>query len=441
MTVSPSLRVLSASLLALLVGGALLAGCDVLEVDNPNSLVEEDLEDPTAAPAIANGALSSLAEGASTVLAPYSAATDELTWTGTRDAWEQLVFGEVTDPLNEFSDAAFSQIAEARWTADEAIRRLETFRDDDRLSDATPLIRSYVYGALAYITIADTFEDFALSDRREAAPPVGEDNMNTLYETAIDYLDKGVQLARETGHSTWETRALAVRARAHFALAKWGKLHPLDPGDPLVQSTAAAEDAQAVLDRVGPEADWRYALPVEPGTPENDVAFQVNERLELRFGDAYVVPTDGEDDTRVERIRLEDPIDEVPAPFLQEEIAAFEQAGQYADVPVASAREMHLILAEHALAQNDPQNDQSGFRTHVNNLRALDDLTPYTDQLSARDLLLHSRRVNLFLQGRRLADHYRFDRPAPEWNNATLGAFFPITITEIRANPNLSLDS
>jgi hypothetical protein len=424
------------SLLVFFAGGLLLAGCDVLEVDNPNSLVEEDLDDPTAAPAIANGALSTLAEGTSTVLAPYSAATDELTWTGTRDAWEQLVFGEVTDPLNEFSDGAFNQIAEARWTADEAIRRLERFQEEGRLSEATPLIRSYVYGALAYVVIGETFENFALSDRREAVPPVGEENMDSLYETAIGYLDQGIQLARETGHSTWETRALALRARAHFALAKWGKLHPLNTSDPLVQSTAAAEDAQAVLDRVGTE-DWRYALPVEPGTPENEMAFQVNERLELRFGDAYVVPTDDEDDTRVERIRLEDPIDEEPAPYLEDEIAAFEQAGQYADIPVASAREMYLIRAEHALAQND----RDGFRTHINDLRALDGLTPYDDQLPARDLLLHSRRVNLFLQGRRLADHYRFEQPAPEWNNATPGAFFPITITEIRANPHIDLDS
>lgn len=437
MTVFSSTRPLFVSLLALLAGGVLLVGCDVLEVDNPNSLVEEDLEDPTAAPAIANGALSTLAEGTSTVLAPYSAATDELTWTGTRDAWEQLVFGEVTDPLNEFSDGAFNQIAEARWTADEAIRRLEGFREEGRLSEATPLIRSYVYGALAYVVIGDTFENFALSDRREAAPPVGAENMDSLYETAIGYLDQGIQLARATGHSTWLTRALALRARAHFALAKWQKLHPLDTSDPLVQSTAAAEDAQAVLDRLGDGADWRYALPVEPGTPENEMAFQVNERLELRFGDAYVVPTDAAENTRVGRVRLEDPIDAEPAPYLEAQIAAFEQAGQYADVPVVSSREMHLIRAEHALAQGD----QGGFRTHINDLRALDGLTPYEDQLPARDLLVHSRRVNLFLQGRRLADHYRFDQSAPEWNNATPGAFFPITITEIRANPHIDLDS
>ena len=411
-----------------------MTGCDALEVDNPNSLVEEDLGNPTAAPAIANGALTTLTQGIGTVLGPYSAATDELTWTGTRDAWEQLVFGEVTDPLNEFSDAAFGAIAEARWTADAAIQRLEGFRDEGRLSSTQPLIRSYVYGALAYITIADAYENFALSDRQEAAQPVGEENMNTLYQTAIDYLDRAVTLAQNAGDTTWETRALAVRARAHYALALWAKLHPLDVDAPLVQSDAAVADAQAVLDRVG-TTDWRYELEVTPSTPENDVAFQVNERLELRIGDTYIVPTD--EGNRVERVRLEDPIDDVPAPSLQSAITSFVEAGQYADIPVVSVREMYLILAEDALARNDAP----AFETHINDLRGLDGLTAYADQLPAEELLRHSRQVNLFLQGRRLADHYRFETASPTWNNATPGAFFPITITEIRANPYIELDA
>jgi hypothetical protein len=49
--------------------------------------------------------------------------------------------------------------------------------------------------------------------------------------------------------------------------------------------------------------------------------------------------------------------------------------------------------------------------------------------------------VNLFLQGRRLADHYRFDDPSPEWNpeaKSDDGTFLPIAITEVRSNPNIN---
>ena len=57
-------------------------------------------------------------------------------------------------------------------------------------------------------------------------------------------------------------------------------------------------------------------------------------------------------------------------------------------------------------------------------------------------LLLYSRRVNLFLQGRRLSDHYRFASPSEYWISTSIattapGEFFPITISEIQANPNI----
>jgi hypothetical protein len=97
---------------------------------------------------------------------------------------------------------------------------------------------------------------------------------------------------------------------------------------------------------------------------------------------------------------------------------------------------MYLILAEAALAGNG----NLDFETQINNLRALDELPSYTGQVDAQDLLEQSREVNLFLQGRRLADHYRFGDPAAQWggNRDDPGTFFPITLTEIRANPNLS---
>ena len=96
-----------------------------------------------------------------------------------------------------------------------------------------------------------------------------------------------------------------------------------------------------------------------------------------------------------------------------------------------------LILAEAALSQGD----DAGFMTQINALRALDSkLSAYSGQVDAMTLLKHSRRVNLFLQGRRIADHYRFEESATDWQSSTdavvnPGTFFPITITEIRANP------
>lgn len=409
-----------------------LSGCDMLKVNNPNSLVEGDLDNPAAASSIANGAEAIVTDALGSLLAPYSTATDELTWIGTRDAWEQLDQGEVDDPINEFADGAFRSVSEARWTADNAILRLERFREEGTLNSTLPLLRSYVYGAIIYLSIADAFDDFVISDRRDASPPIGEGNMQQLHDTAIGYLNNGLALADDG--SEWEIRLLALRARARYSKALWEKLNPdVNTTDPRVQSTEAAEDARDALDIIGSGNDWNYQLETTPDTPSNSMAYQVNERLELRFGDAYIQPT--EDGTKVDSVRLEDPIDGVPAPYLVTTINEFVEENQYADVTVASARELHLIIAEDALARSVDQD----FEDAINALRSLDELSDYTGQIPALDLLKHSRRVNLFIQGRRLADLYRFEEDSPEWtsNRVTGGAFFPITATEIRANPNI----
>ena len=76
------------------------------------------------------------------------------------------------------------------------------------------------------------------------------------------------------------------------------------------------------------------------------------------------------------------------------------------------ARTPHLDwLAENALATGD----NAGFTVRINNLRALDALTPYTGQVSALDILINSRQANLFLGGRRLADLYRFGVFSVSW--------------------------
>lgn len=410
-----------------------LSACNILEVENPNSLTEENLQNPAAAPSLANGAEATLTNALGSLLASYSTVTDELTWIGTRDGWLLLDQGETTDPINEFIDSAYRSVSEARWTADNTIQRLETFRDEGTLQNATPLVRSYLYGAVIYLSITDAFDNFVISDRQDAGSPVGEENLAQLIDTAIEYLNRGIELADDG--SEWKTRLLAVRSRAHYSKALWEKLNPeINLDNPFVQSIEAAEDAEEALARIGLQNDWRYDLLVGPETPSNSLAFQVNERLELRIGNTYAQPTP--DNTRAESVDVYDPLDNIPAPYLEQEIDAFVAANQYADIPVISARELHLIIAENAIAANN----NGAFSTAINHLRNLDGLSSYSGQTDAAELLKHSRQVNLFLRGRRLADLYRFQEDSPEWATArvTRGAFFPITISEINSNPNVN---
>lgn len=431
-----------APLLVLGVAAA-LAGCsDPLSVDNPNNLTQDDLDNPAAATALVNGVLATVTEGIGRIAAPYAVATDELHWVGSRDAWSQLDYGFLSDPANAFTDAAFPYVAEARWLADEAIRKLSAWDEDGALRDRRDLARAYLYGGIIYITIADVFDDFAFSDRLEPAPPVGENEMGLVYDTAVAYLDRGLALSRELGLADLELRMLALRARATFTRAVWGKLNPkgATPAEPLVADADAVEDARAVLDRIGTASDWSYELDYSAATVSSGIAFAVNERGELQIGSDYVA-LDPEDAATIEGVRLPDPLTGEPDPVIEAALSTFLDAGAYAPFTVVSARELHLILAEAALADRRTED----AARHINHVRALDGLPgfdPERDAISARELLQHERRVNLFLQARRLADLYRFGEQAEGWQAdsdavTAPGTFLPIPATERRANPHL----
>jgi hypothetical protein len=409
-------------LLAIAVAGSL--GCeDPLEVDNPNSLVEKDLADPRASTAIANGALATTAQGVAFVLAPYTTATDEGTWIGSRDAWRQLNFGNVTDIQNEFVDGAWPFINEGRWMADKAVEQLSAFDQEGTIPDRSDLGRAYLYAAMVRVFIADMFDDFVFSNRTEPAPAVGEDNMYTVYDKAIELAGKALDVARSEGNSELERRALGLRARAKHAKAVWQLLNPKGstPSEPYV--SAGADDAAAALALMDP--DYRWQLFYGVGREWNNWAWQVNGRKEL----AVVSPLP------------QDPIDGIEDPRIAAAVEEFTDTDRwggtnYSPVTVISAREMHLIIAESLLANGDA----AGARTHMNVVRAMDGLTALDGQISEGEMLQHERRANLFMQGRRLADMYRFGIKDPEWQTTSdayniPGSFFPITIRERRANP------
>jgi len=80
------------------------------------------------------------------------------------------------------------------------------------------------------------------------------------------------------------------------------------------------------------------------------------------------------------------------------------------------------------------------FRTRINAVRAVDALPAWDGTTPpARDMLIHERRVNLFLQTRRLHDMYRFGLKADRWLPNSVAAlkacFFPITAIERQSNP------
>lgn len=421
-----------------LLGSVWLTSCsDLLQADNPNNLLEEDLGDPRAFNSMVNGAQSVVTRALANILMPYCDATDEMIWVGSRDAWQQLNLGNFDDINNEFTDAAFFYVAEARWWTDDVIKRGEAF--DVKTIKTDDLARAYVYGAITYITIADMFDDFVISsNKQEPGPAVGPANMGSLYDKAITYLDKANALKANN------FEIISLLARAHQAKSIWSKVNPVDTNNPLVSNAQAATFAAQAL-TIAAGADKYFKLDVVPAARPGGlpIASEVNSRLESRISDTYIIP-DGKRVAAIDSgdpaksISLKDPIDNVADPGVYKIVKDFATSVLDFDFVITSSREMHLILAEDALAKGD----MDGFTTYINNLRTMDKLTAYSAQIDAKALLIHERKANLLLQGRRMLDHYRFNDPAPEWLATSTavtksGTFFPITISEIRANPNL----
>lgn len=439
----------------LAVGALAGAGCGVLDVDNPNNVVSTALQVPEAAAPLATGAVGLSIRALNAMLDVYGTASDELDWVGSQEGFNQLDVGNVSNPGLQFSDNGFLQMSTARYTGDLAIRNLAAFDAKAQLPNRNDLATSYLYSALNYVTIGDMFDDFPVaSDAATSAGPVGEGRMSVVYDTAVAYLDRGLLVATATNNAALRTQILAMRARAKYSRALWAKLNPptKQPGaalavaNPLVNDAGAVADATAALALMG-TADYTLTVtPTSTGTAGNNLGNDLNSRREVRIGQAYATPdpaAQGLNRTLIANgqpvIALNDPITGQPDLALRARVSTLINGGNFLPIIVVSAREMQLILAEAALAQGNT----AEFTTRVNTVRAfVAGRTPYAGTgVAPQDLLVHERRVNLFMQGRRLSDMYRFGQRDPRWQQTsfaytTRGCFFPITLTERQANLN-----
>ena len=420
-------------LIALMTAG----GCNILDVSNPNNVIEDALENPTAAEAEVNGSVAQTQQALLMMYGYIESASDNIEWVGSLDGMHEINIGNVRNPFNEFSDDADRAMNPARWLANQTVVRLEAFQADGKLADLTQLARANLFDAIVYDHVANFYDNFVItSDRMEAGPPVGAGNMVTLYDSALAAIDRGLALV---DGGELRGQLYAMRARTRFDRAVWQKLNPSGqtPADPLVNDPAAAADADSALAILG--TDYWFQLSQEDG----DLGFGncsfascVNSRKEIRFNPA-IVSYDYPNDAVT--VALEDPINGVPDPVIGSIVAEFAAAQDRSPITVTSSRAMLLIKAENALANSN----SGGFASSINAIRSLDGLTAWSGQVSADSILKYERHVNLYLQGRRLNDMYRFGETSPFWtpeSNASQcpGSLFSISKTERATNPNVT---
>ena len=422
-----------------------VAACSVFdtEVKNPNAVEEGALGDPASASILAIGLTNGVTRAFTSVYGPYAVASDELTWSGSRENWGALDEGDVSKPDNEYTDAAYPFISEARWNANYVIDKLETFDKAGTLRNRIDLARTYIMAGIVYMSIGELYDDFVLaSDRTTAADSVGAANMVTLFDSATNYFTKALAVATAINNTEMRGQALGLRARSKFSKAVWKTLKPArtTPANPLVNDSEASADAVAAIALMS--GNYRYRLtPGTANTGTNNFGSEMNSRQEIRAGSEYVNPDPARNNLTplagIAGIKLKDPVTNAADPVTAKNIdeCCRVASGSNIGVTVTSAKEMHLILAEAALATGNA----TEFRTRINTVRTLEALPAWDGATpSARDMLIHSRRVNLFLQGRRLHDLYRFGLKADRWLPTSVASrkacFFPIARIERQSN-------
>ncbi|MCC7051688.1 MAG: hypothetical protein IT355_00385 [Gemmatimonadaceae bacterium] len=426
---------------ALLLGAsATLAGCGLFNTDvsNVNAVTEEALADPAAATSMVNGLGGALQNAVNGLVGISGAASDELQWAGSREYWNLLDGGDIGDPVNEYSNGTYPYVSQARWQGDFTVAKLEAF--GTALPKREDLARAYIFAGTAYLVIGENYEDFIIaSDRTNSGVSVGEANMQVTLDSAVAYFTKAATLAATLSNAELQRQALGMRARAKFSKAVWTKLRAPRgfPSAPLVNDAGASADAAAALTAMG-AGSYRFKL---TSTAQNNggyfnTGFEMNQRLELRAGAPYVNGTATVVDAGIAGIKLTDPVGGAPDATLATMIneCCRQSSGQFLGYTLTSAREMYLILAEAALAAGNTPD----FTTNINLARAIDSKPAWAGTPAAQEILIHERRVGLFMQGRRLHDHYRFNLPADRWlpiNAATKRpCFFPISFDERTQN-------
>lgn len=417
-----------------------LLGCgNLLEVENPNSFRGEDVEVPANAEALVNGAQFFLHGGIDFSTLTAAIVTDEMDFVGGFDSGRELEQGKLSNAYNSFTNLAMPLMGQARWLADEAVKILERQQADGTLLNPLNLAKAYLWAAVARTSIADLYDDWTLSDRDSAAAPVGEAAMGGFYDTAIDYLNKGLAIA--TGRDAALALTIrAMRARASFGRAIWDLVgqRPISASH-LVSATSsyttnAVTDAQAVL-AAAPTATWNYRFTSSVATGAPPTGQWVSQRQEMRVGRVFALPSPSGPGWTASFIT--DPIDVTTLAKVPNDVQA-ELKTRYPPYTVVSAREMHLIIAEARLAAGAVTGVNS-FTSQINALRALDGLTPYSGQIAPEAMLAFSRKTNLFYQGRALADHYRFRLPPADWLPGQQGLeggwFLPIASIVCLSNP------
>ena len=382
---------------------ALLGGCD-FKVTNPGPLLDEDLNNASAIPALVNGMGGDLSNAIGNYLTRGSLAALELRHSGNFAAERRFAAGTIGP---EDVNGDWARMHTARYVAEAGLVRMKTVLGTGFETNAnTP--RAYLYAGFANRFLGENVCN-AVYDGGPALPN------SSHFVRAESLFTRALTISRALNNTALTNAALAGRAQVYADQGKW---------------TEAAADAALV-----PTTFRHNAVFSLNTTRENmDLAAQTITRREVTVWNTVWV---ADRDPRVlyDTVKTGTTITKG-----QDGATNFFRQKKYITLgdPMALAKgtEMLLIRAEAALRANDVTNAM----LFINQGRTAATLTPLTATTVAGAYvhLMRERGAVLWLEGRRLFDLKRW---LAEGRNTTLqgrSTCIPISLEERGANPNVT---
>ncbi len=403
--------------LAILVALPLLANtaCDgLLDVELPGTVPATSLDNPALARTLVNSALGRFECAYTSYVVTTGVLSNEFinasTWLNLNTwGWKGLELHTIAGGCPAGRDAtdigAYSPLQQARYLAEEGIRRIEGYPADQVTGKAEMLAQLNAYAGYSYVLLGEGFCEMAI-DLGPLMP------LPQVFAKAEERFTTAITHAKTAGNTNLELLATAGRARAR-----------LDKRD----LAGAATDAERIPDNFVFNAEYS----VVNGIRENRV-FNLNRRnrylsvepsayANLRVGtvaDTRVNTTDsglrGHDDQT--RHFFQNKYNSAAAP-----------------IPMASWFEAQLILAEARPAE---------AVAAINRIRAKQNLPAVTPGADVLAMVIEERRRQLFAEGHRFNDMLRHRIAFPTGFNHKGQAWGPITCMplpdqEKLNNPNL----
>lgn len=439
---TPALRALATGAVAVA-----LTGCsDFLDVENPASLLDEDLNREELLNTLANTTEGNITGTYSSLNVRSGLLSDELFHRSTQLENLDAMLGNRL-ASNSAVEGHWRGLAQSRWLADDMVARL-TEMSTTPGSDVR-IARTHLFGGLARITMADHFNVIVYGPEDQPRGPIG------VIDDAITSFGQAASIAAAAGAANLEAAALGQIARAYRSLY-FEELH-LRGNDDLSLMDEAESAARAAL-----AADGDYNVSLRFGAPggSNSMVFLGGPLGgQNRFDEVYLFlpdPVTGDWDPRIpheEEILLESN---------GETAVNLKFPARETPLPVSRASEAMLIIAEARLLRDDlPEavvwinQNRAAARARVTSSDYADpdrwppsatvsDLQDFssTDAGEIYAQIKHERRAEFWLELRRWAD-MRYYRIVPyrwfEPNKAAgLDLRWPPSPEEVAQNPNLT---